>query len=146
VDSSGNIFPADEVVPNSALSTCPATLDLTSIQSTAALYAACPGNPSSDVVIDGSYDSGTNPLIAAMGLTVLGPINDVTAITPSVNTNGEYAVKFGQGYHHSQLSPTDDQGNTDNLLLAITLEMQNESASFLATKGACLPVGTSCAP
>jgi hypothetical protein len=77
---------------------------------------------------------------------VLGPFNDITALPASINTGGEYAVQFGQGYHHSLESPTTDFGKTDGQLIAITVEMQTEAASFLATNGACLPIGTTCGP
>lgn len=164
------VFTSDRVVPNNTPSTCPATLDPTSITMTTdptynpssgkpptGLYQACfPVNPPnvplnnvhSDVVIQGSFDAGTDPLVAQMGLTPLGPFLDMTALPGSINTGGSYVVKFGQGFHSSYLSPGNPDLNfaTDPTALLVTIEMQNEAANFLASKGTCLPIGTTCAP
>jgi pimeloyl-ACP methyl ester carboxylesterase len=99
---------------------------------------ASPATATQDLVTVGSNLGGTNPLIAAMGLTVIGPI-DVPGVTPSktINTSGvRAAVKFNQGSHGSILDPTASQ--------AVTVEMQTETANFLGSNGICLPVGGGC--
>ncbi len=163
-DSTYPIFTSDRVVPNTAVSTCPADLDLTRITSTydlssgtppTALYQGCfPSNPPgvplnnvhSDVVIQSSFDAGTDPLVAQMGLTPLGPFLDMTALPGTINTGGSYVVKFGQGFHSSLLSGGNPDLNyaTDPTALLVTIEMQNEAANFLASNGQCLPIGTTC--
>jgi len=81
--------------------------------------------------------SGTNPLIAAMGLTTLGPITPPLA-TPDirVGANQGFAVRFAVGEHGSVLDPT--------RFPAVTQEMQSEAAQFLVSNGLCLPLGGNC--
>lgn len=90
-----------------------------------------------DKVTVASFDAGTNPLYAAMGLTVIGPI-DTPVATPAVNTGASlgYVVKFNQSSHGSLLDPSTNP--------YATVEMQTEVANFLASNGQCLPIGTSC--
>jgi dienelactone hydrolase len=128
----------DLVVPNAAASTCPVPLPA-GISTTAALVTACPGSAVQDVTIQTRYLSGTNPLIAAQGLTVTGPLTTPVA-TPDVILGAKlnYAVKFSGGSHSTVLDPTADPAETE--------EMQSEAAQFLASDGRCLPIGGSCAP
>lgn len=92
-----------------------------------------------DLVTVASYDAGTNPLYEAMGLGVIGPIT-APVTTPQVNTGANlgYVVQFNDASHASLLDPSTS--------LAATVEMQTETANFLASDGQCLPIGTSCSP
>jgi len=102
---------------------------------------ATPANDGTDASLDtvtvASFDAGSDPLYAAMGLTVEGPI-DVPVATPTVlvGANLGYVVQFNEGVHSSLLDPTES--------LAATVEMQTEVTNFLASNGQCLPIGTSC--
>lgn len=98
---------------------------------------ASAGTASEDLVTVGSNLGGTDPLIAAMGLTVLGPVTLPTTASKTVNPAGvRAAVKFTQGSHGSLLDPTASQ--------AATVEMQTETANFLGSNGLCLPIGGGC--
>ncbi len=132
----------DLVVPNSALSTCPAPLPA-GVDSTATLITACAATATQDVTVEPGYLSGTNPLIAAQGLTIIGPVSPPIA-TPDIVTGAKlnYVVQFAQGEHGTVLSPAGPTGPTE--FLAVTEEMQNEAAQFLASGGECLPVGGNC--
>ncbi len=132
----------DLVVPNSALSTCPVPLPA-GVDSTATLITACAGTAIQDVTVNPGYLSGTDPLIAAQGLTVIGPVSPPIA-APNVVTGVklDYAVKFAKGTHSTVLSPAGPTG--PNEFLAVTEEMQSEAAQFLASDGECLAVGGSC--
>lgn len=133
----------DLVVPNGAPSTCPVPLPA-GISSTAALVTACPGTATEDVAIQTGYLSGTDPLIAAQGLTVIPPLtvpvaNPQTLLGAKLN----YAVKFAPGAngtvgHSTVLDPSKDP--------LVTQEMQSEAAQFLASDGRCLAIAGSCAP
>lgn len=81
------------------------------------------------------YLSGTDPLYKMMGLSVIDSL-DVPVSTPSYNTGGGYVVRFTAGDHGSILSPTASA--------AATVEMQRETVNFLASGGACLPIGANC--
>jgi pimeloyl-ACP methyl ester carboxylesterase len=126
----------DLVVPNAAPSTCVSPLPA-GIASTAALLAACPATATQDITVEPGYLSGTDPLVAAMGLKVIGPLT-VPVSTPDVITGSDlgYAVQFAQGSHSTVLDPTADPQET--------VEMQTEAAQFLASGGQCLAVGGSC--
>ena len=126
----------DLVVPNAGPSTCPVPLPA-GISSSAALVTACPGTATTDVTIQSRYLSGTDPLIAAQGLTVTGPLTTPVA-TPDVILGAKlnYAVKFAGGSHSTVLDPTADPSET--------AEMQSEAAQFLASDGQCLAIGGSC--
>ncbi len=132
----------DQVVPNTALSTCPVPLPV-GVDSTATLITACAGSASQDVTVEPGYLSGTDPLIAAQGLSVVGPVTPPLA-TPDVITGAklDYVVQFAQGEHGTVLSPAGPNGATQ--FLAVTEEMQSEAAQFLASDGQCLAVGGSC--
>jgi hypothetical protein len=99
---------------------------------------ASPGTASEDLVTVGSNLGGTDPLIATMGLTVIGPINvPLAAVSKTINPAGVHAaVKFNQGSHGSLLDPTASP--------AATVEMQTETANFLGSNGVCLPIGGGC--
>ena len=133
----------DQVVPNSALTTCPVKLPA-GISSTAQLIAACPGSASQDVTIASGYLSGTNPLVKTMGLNSIGPL-DVPVASPETKLGAklEYVVQFSPGAngtvgHGTVLDPTKDP--------LVTQEMQSEAAQFLASDGQCLAIAGSCAP
>lgn len=133
----------DLVVPNGGPSTCPVPLPA-GISSTAALVTACPGSATEDVAIQTRYLSGTDPLIAAQGLTVIPPLT-VPVANPQTLTGAKlnYAVKFAPGAngtvgHSTVLDPSKDP--------LVTQEMQSEAAQFLASDGRCLAIAGSCAP
>ncbi len=133
----------DQVVPNSALTTCPVKLPA-GISSTAQLIAACPGSASQDVTIASGYLSGTDPLVKTMGLNSIGPL-DVPVASPETKLGAklEYVVQFSPGAngtvgHGTVLDPTKDP--------LVTQEMQSEAAQFLASDGQCLAIAGSCAP
>lgn len=110
----------DQVVPNDAPAN-DGVADANGIQ------------PNDKVTITG-YLSGTDPLIAAMGLDV--QVFDGSAnvlLGPAARNN---AVRFASGDHASILSPAASA--------AATAEMQKQTASFLASNGLCLPIGGSC--
>jgi pimeloyl-ACP methyl ester carboxylesterase len=92
-----------------------------------------------DRVTVAGYLSGTDPLIQALGATVIGPI-DVPLAGPTLHVDltraADYAVRFNDGDHGSILSPAAS--------LDATVEMQRQTANFLASDGICLPVGGSC--
>jgi hypothetical protein len=113
------------------------------VDSTATLITACAGTAIQDVTVNPGYLSGTDPLIAAQGLKVIGPISPPIT-TPNVVTGAKlnYVVKFAQGEHGTVLSPAGPSGATE--FLAVTEEMQSEAAQFLASDGQCLAVGGSC--
>jgi len=64
--------------------------------------------------------SGTDPLAAQMGLM------QISATSPG-NTNPQHLVRFTEGDHRSILSPASS--------LAVTVEMQTQAATFIATDG-----------
>lgn len=91
--------------------------------------AGAPANGCPDAVIPntvpGAPLSGTEPLVAAMGLS------PITATTQ--NANGiKGIVRFTKGDHGSLLSPAKDA--------ATTVEMQTEMASMVASGGAAVQV------
>lgn len=136
----------DQVVPNKAATTCPASLP--AITSTAQLVAACPATASEDVTIVPGYLSGTDPLVAMMGLGSVGPLdvpvaNPQTILATAQNPQLHYVVQFSPGAkgtvsHSTVLDPTNDP--------LVTQEMQSEAAQFLASDGQCLAIAGSCAP
>lgn len=91
--------------------------------------AGAPANGCPDAVIPnrvtGSPLSGTEPLIATMGLST------ITATTQSA-TGIKGAVRFIKGDHGSLLSPAKDG--------ATTVEMQSQMASMVASGGAAVQV------
>jgi dienelactone hydrolase len=106
--------PADQVVPNNA--------------------PANAGTVANDRVTITGFLSGTDPLVQQMGLSA--HVYDGTPnvlLGPAARGN---VVQFTEGDHGSILSPAASA--------AATMEMQKETASFLASNGLCLPIGGSC--
>ncbi len=92
------------------------------------------GNP--EAILDG-FLSGTDPLSEALGLattTVTPPVSN-----PQALLGVSQRVLFTSGNHSSIVRP-----DGDPTMDAVYLEMQNQTAQFLASNGACLPVGTNC--
>ncbi len=92
------------------------------------------GNP--EAVLDG-FLSGTDPLSEAFGLettTVSPPVGN-----PQVLQGVSQRVLFTSGNHSSIVRP-----DGDPTMDAVFLEMQSQTVQFLASDGACLPVGTNC--
>lgn len=89
-----------------------------------------------EAVVDG-FLSGTAPLAATMGL-------DTTAVDPPVANPtviaGSQRVRFASGTHSSIVRPATADPTAD----PVFVEMQNQMAQFLASNGACLPIGTNC--
>ncbi|GAC1624311.1 MAG: lipase [Nevskia sp.] len=98
---------------------------------------AGPASATQDRVVEPGRLSGTDPLIAAMGLNILGPIT-TPVTTPNIQTGASLgiAVRFAQGEHGSVLDPKN--------FPSVTQEMQSEAAQFLASGGRCLPIGGRC--
>lgn len=82
--------------------------------------------------------SGTEPLARVMGLT--GTDISPPLSSPSVLTGGSELVRFDSGNHGSILQPTTANPTDD----AVFVEMQRQVANFLASNGACLPLGGNC--
>ena len=100
---------------------------------------AGPMTASNDRVTIAGPLSGTDPLYMQMGLDVIDNVDPGVTQTQilSLEPGGVGAVvRFAAGDHGSILDPTAS--------LAATTEMQTEMAQFLATGGACLPVGQAC--
>lgn len=98
---------------------------------------AGPASATQDRVIEPGTLSGTDPLIAAMGIDVIGPVT-TPVTTPDIRLGADlgFAVRFATGEHGSVLDPTN--------FPAVTQEMQSEAAQFLASGGRCLPIGGRC--
>lgn len=101
-----------------------------------------------DKVTVSSFLGGTDPLVAAMGLTNLGTVvAPTTPQTPTINPTGLHVVvKFAGGASHgSLLSPAGADGVTITAAsAAATVEMQTETATFLGSNGVCLQIGGTC--
>ncbi|MFS1422375.1 VolA/Pla-1 family phospholipase [Shewanella sp. 10N.286.48.B5] len=74
--------------------------------------------------VEGFPLSGTEPLIAAMGLDCV-----------SSNNAGSGAVRFSKGHHSSIVSPAEIDGVTDGMAGAATVEMQTQVAGFAKSAG-----------
>ena len=110
----GESSPPDQVVPNDA--------------------PANGGTTANDRVTLTGFLSGTDPLYQTMGLAVQrfdGTANVLLGAPARGNV-----VQFSSGDHGSILSPAASA--------AATVEMQRETASFLASGGLCLPIAGSC--
>lgn len=96
-----------------------------------------PNRADENVLIPGLL-SGTEPLARVMGLntTDISPPLD----SPSVLTDGRELVRFSAGNHGSILQPTTANPAED----PVFVEMQRQVANFLASDGACLPLGGNC--
>jgi len=77
--------------------------------------------------------SGTEPLGRVLELTT------VSTDAPGVVAGSRLFTKLNQGLHSTVLSPDDGMGNPIGLL-NVTMEMQTQIASFLATGGAAIQV------
>ncbi len=88
------------------------------------------------VIIPGLL-SGTEPLARVMGL-------NATLVSPPLSSpqilSGSQLIQFDGGNHGSVLAPSTADPTAD----AVFVEMQRQVASFLASNGACLPLGTTC--
>ena len=95
-------------------------------------------NSAAENVITPGLLSGTEPLARIMGLTA----TDITPPldTPAVLTEGMELVRFNGGNHGSILQPTTENPADD----PVFVEMQRQVANFLASDGACLPLGDNC--
>ncbi len=91
---------------------------------------ANPPGPGETTVVESGPLGGTDPLIALLGLDIF--VADPAS--PTTSSDGG-AVRFTAGDHASILLP-----NADCLTW---FEMQTEAATFLATNGALLPIGSS---
>lgn len=89
-----------------------------------------------EAILDG-FLSGTDPLSEALGLPTTAVAPPVS--NPTILTGGSHRLLFASGNHSSIVRPVGDP-----TMDAVYLEMQNETAQFLASNGACLPVGTNC--
>ncbi|MDM4769145.1 hypothetical protein [Solimonas sp. SE-A11] len=123
----------DAVVPNCAIKNDP----------------AC---PAIDVLPISGYLSGTTPLARVMGLTfkpsetgAIGiPATEEILLGAAARSN---VVRFPQGQADHSTILTPDNGaaaGSDTQFLAAFTEMQKQVASFLASNGACLPIGGNC--
>lgn len=123
----------DAVVPNCALKDNP----------------AC---PATDVLPISGYLSGTTPLARIMGLSFKpGETSAITIPAAADILLGAAArnnvVRFPQGQADHSTILTPDNGaaaGPDTQFLAAFTEMQKQVASFLASNGACLPIGGNC--
>ena len=123
----------DAVVPNCALKDNP----------------AC---PATDVLPISGYLSGTTPLARVMGLTFKpGETSAITIPAAADVLLGAAArsnvVRFPQGQADHSTILTPDNGaapGSDTQFLTAFTEMQKQVASFLASNGACLPIGGNC--
>jgi len=110
----------DTVVPNTALAGAATTTQ--------------------DSVTISGYLSGTEPLIATLGLQVLGPLTPpLAAAAPITGAKLQVASVFTTGNHGSILDPSGGDINA-----ATTQEMQRQTANFLGSNGTCLPIGGNC--
>lgn len=93
-----------------------------------------------DTVTITGYLSGTEPLIATLGLEVVGPLTPPLASqAPRTGTRLAVASVFTTGNHGSILDPSGSAINA-----ATTQEMQRQTANFLGSNGTCLPIGGNC--
>lgn len=102
--------------------------------------AAGPTRVGQDRVTISGFLSGTDPMIALLGLEVIGPLTPPLAIT-TLKTGAKLVVAtvFATGNHGSILDPSGSSSNA-----ATTQEMQRQTANFLKSNGQCLPTGGSC--
>jgi len=164
----------DAVVPNSANSTCPAPADLPALSATAAtvdaagtaaasgvagatLLAQCPtlvlpADPPlaaityQDEVSLTGFLSGTEALVDIMGIT-----NSVTMggtpFAAQPNESGDTFVQFlpDTAEHGTLLTPdASSVAGADATFAQATCAEQKQTATFLASNGALLPIGGTC--
>lgn len=77
--------------------------------------------------------SGTDPLAAYLGLQTVAVDNAGEAMVGS-----RLISRFNQGLHGTSITPNDEDGNPT--LLAVTMEMQRQIASFIASDGTAVVV------
>jgi dienelactone hydrolase len=95
---------------------------------------------SNDLVTITGYLSGTDPLIATLGLDVVGPLTPpLTSVVLKTGAKLAVATVFTTGNHGSILDPSGSDINA-----ATTQEMQRQTANFLKSNGTCLPTGGNC--
>lgn len=128
----GGANPPDLVVPNAV----PANVGPSFMPAT---RGACPATdgytPTLDTVCVGGPLSGTNPLVAAMGLASV----DESVPFKSGRQKAGSVVRFASGAHSTILDPTagtSDGGVDPQEGAATTAEMQCETAGFLAAAAA----------
>lgn len=83
--------------------------------------------------------SGTQPLGRGLGLT---PVAVSPPVDPPQILAGGQWLQFDQGTHSSLLAPAEDAASP--LDDPVFVEMQRQVANFLASNGACLPLGGDC--
>lgn len=109
---------------------------------------AGPASATQDFVGISALLSGTDALARVMGFAATDKKElDMATLTKS-NAVGSTWVQFNQGAHGSLLNPAHPKGDAATAeekatFLAITTEMQCQTASFLATSGAVVQVGCS---
>lgn len=164
----------DAVVPNSAGSTCPSAADLPPLRVSgstidaagtaaasgaagAALVALCPPlvlpaapplaalTYQDETVITG-FLSGTDPLIRVMGLTnskAMGSAPFAAQAAGGADTAVVFAPETAE--HGTLLTPDSSRvTGADATFAAATCAMQKQTATFLASNGALLPIGGDC--
>lgn len=101
---------------------------------------AGPARAGQDRVTITGFLSGTDPMIALLGLEVIGPLSPpLSALTVKTGAKLAVASVFATGNHGSILDPS---GSAENA--ATTQEMQRQTANFLKSNGQCLPTGGNC--
>ena len=101
---------------------------------------AGPTRVGQDRVTITGFLSGTDPMIALLGLEVIGPLTPpLAAVTVKTGAKLAVATVFATGNHGSILDPS---GSAENA--ATTQEMQRQTANFLKSNGQCLPTGGNC--
>ena len=101
---------------------------------------AGPTRPGQDKVTITGFLSGTDPMIALLGLDVIGPLSPpLTTATQKTGAKLTVATVFATGNHGSILDPSGSDINA-----ATTQEMQRQTANFLKSNGQCLPTGGNC--
>ncbi|MBW3140283.1 lipase [Ferrimonas balearica] len=90
--------------------------------------------------VEGFALSGTEPLIAALGL----PAVTETVSDAAGRVSG--AVRFSKGQHSSLIDPSTGgvPGVDPSIAPLVTVEMQNQVATFALTDGRTIPVGNGC--
>jgi len=101
---------------------------------------AGPARTGQDLVTITGFLSGTDPMIALLGLDVVGPLTPpLAAQAQKTGAKLQVATVFATGNHGSILDPSGSASNA-----ATTQEMQREAVNFLRSNGTCLPTGGNC--
>jgi hypothetical protein len=108
-----------------------------------ATAGVCTPSSGKDETLISGFLSGTEPLFGQMGgMAVAGPIDPLTGGCAN-QTNGaglDVVVQFATGTHGSLLTPAGPGGATQ--FLAVTGEMQRETATYFASDGLTLASGS----